>query len=76
LTIPPPKPRSKAANSKTEKPDITLFLAQLLKFPVDLVAYGKEFLNCPEPLINDYDLTPQEDKNKSEKQEIDNPKKS
>jgi hypothetical protein len=75
-TRPPPRQNRSTAISKTEKPNATLLLlVQLLKFPVKLFAYGKKPLNRPQPLIYNDHLTPYEDKDKREKQEIDDPKK-
>jgi hypothetical protein len=71
-----PTQNRNAAFSKIEKPKATLLLAYSFKLPVNFFANGYKFFNSPKPLINDDDLTPQENKDKSKEQKIDDPKKS
>jgi hypothetical protein len=67
----------KQAHSRIPKsnPPPLLLATKLLKLPVDLVANGEKLPDSPQPLIDNDHLTPQEDKDKRKKQEIDNPKK-
>jgi hypothetical protein len=52
-----------------------LLVPKPLLLPVNFLADGEKPANSPQSLIYDDDLTPNEDKDKREKEKIDDPKK-